>query len=260
MNPPKLLRLYDTQLRIELAHPGARKEVLPNLVRVLQPAPGLNFIAYSRLDKVSMDSVIEAQIRYFEQLGQPFAWDVCEHDIPPTLRDCLVAHGFVADNDPDAVMLLRIRDALAALLDPVTSDVRRVTRGSELKNVTQVLTQVYGGDFGWLEARLLAHLEISNYVNVYVAYSNDRPVCVGWVYFYPGSQFAGLFGGATLPDFRQQGFYRAVLASRVQAAAHRGYLYLTTGASPMSRPVLARSGFDLLTTTYTLKWGGKSET
>ena len=221
MDKQDLLTLYDTQLRIDIEYPGVRKETLPYLVRFVRPAPGMNYISYSRLAERDLDPVIQEQIAYFAPMNQPFSWHVYDHDSPPRLKDRLVAHGFAPDNDPDAIMVLDVQDASPVLLAPVTIDVRRVTRRDQLDEVVQIESQIWGGDFGWLKQRLGEHLDIPNYLCIYVAYMDGQPACSSWVYFHPRSQFAGLFGGATLPAFRQRGLYTAALAVRLQARLER---------------------------------------
>jgi len=259
MDKQNLLTLYDTQLRIEIEYPGVRKEASPHLVRFVKPAPGMNFIAYSRLDKTNLDAVIQEQVAYFAPMAQPFSWHVCDHDSPPDLKDHLMAHGFAPDDDPDAVMVLDVQEASPALLKSVAGDVRRIAQRDQLDDVVRVEEQVLGGDFDWLKRRLSEHLEIPDYLSVYVAYVDEQPACSGWIYFHLRSQFAGLFGGATLPTFRKRGLYTAVLAVRVQEAIHRGYRFLATGASPMSQPILAQNGFRLLTHAHAYEWKGSPE-
>jgi hypothetical protein len=259
MNRQELLALYDQQLRIEIEYPGVRKESFPLLVRFIKPAPGMNFIAYSHLDEANMDTLIEEQIAYFAPMPQPFSWHVYEHDAPPDLKDRLLAHGFAPDDDPDAVMVLDLQGVLPALLETSPIEIRRLTQSDQLDDVVRVEEQVLGGDFGWLKQRLSQHLEIPNYVSVYVAYVDGQPACTGWIYFYPHNAFAGLFGGATLPALRKRGLYTAVLAVRVQEALRRRYRFATTGASPMSRPILTHHGFQLLTHAYAHEWKGESE-
>jgi len=259
MDQQDLLALYDAQLRIEIEYPGVRKEAFPQLVRFIKPAPGMNYVSYSRLDKANLDAIIQEQIAYFSTMDQPFSWHVYEHDTPPDLKDRLLAHGFAPDDDPDAVMVLEAQEASPALLSPVAIDIRRITQRDQLDDVVQIEAQVWGGDFGWLKQRLGDHLEIPDYLSVYVAYVDGQPACSSWIYFHPHNQFAGLFGGATLPAFRARGLYTAVLAIRVQEARRRGYRFSTTGASPMSRPILARNGFRLLTYAYAYEWKGRSE-
>ncbi len=251
-----LLTLYDQELRIDIDYPDVRKESFPRLVRFIRPVSGMNFIAYSRLDESEIDATIEAQIAYFAPMNQPFSWHVYAHDQPPHLKDRLLAHGFAPDDDPDTVMVLDLHAAPAALLAPVTADVRRLTRPDQLADVVTVLTQVWGGDFAWFRPRVEGHMVIADYLSLYVAYVDGQPACSGWTYFHPHSQFASLYGGSTVEMYRQRGLYTAVLAVRVQEAIARGTRYLTTGASPLSRPILAQNGFQVLTDAYALEWKG----
>ena len=61
----------------------------------------------------------------------------------------------------------------------------------------------------------------------------------------PGARgsFATLQGGATLPEWRSRGVYRALVARRAVLAAERGCEYLQVDASDDSRPILERLGF-----------------
>ncbi|EQD40871.1 GCN5-related N-acetyltransferase, partial [mine drainage metagenome] len=54
-------------------------------------------------------------------------------------------------------------------------------------------------------------------------------------------------GGATVPDYRGRGLYTALLAVRLQEAKRRGARFLTIDAGPMSRPIVEKYGFRLLT-------------
>jgi hypothetical protein len=260
MDRSALLALYDQEQRIAIEYPEARKEVLPNLVRFVRPAPGMNFVEYSRLDAAEVDTVIREQVAYFAPMDQPFEWSVCDHDIPPDLKQRLAAHGFAPDDpdDPDMVMVLDLREAPAELLAPVAVDIRPITMRDQLDIVISLEERIWGGDFGWMRQRIGDHLAIPGYLSMYVAYVDETPACVGWTYFHPNSQFAGLWGGSTLPEYRKRGLYTAVLATRVQEAVRRGYRFLTINAGKMSRPIVERHGFQLLTYAYSYKWQGGS--
>jgi len=256
MNINEILEQFDQQQRIAIELPGVRKEVLPNLVRFVRPAPGMNFVEYSCLDEAALDATIAEQIAYFAPMNQPFEWVVYDHDQPSTLKERLVAHGFAPD-EPAALMALDLRAVSPALLESTTVDVRRLTDRDQLEDVILIEQQVWGGDFGWMRRRMGDHMEIPGYLSIFVAYVDQRPACVGWTYFHPNSQFAGLWGGSTLPEYRKRGLYTAVLAARVQEAIGRGYRFLTIEASPMSRPIVASHGFQLLTMTSSYGWKGK---
>lgn len=82
-----------------------------------------------------------------------------------------------------------------------------------------------------------------------VAVVDGRPVSGGRVDFQEGADFAGLFGGATLPAYRGRGLYRATVAERARLARERGCRWLYVDALPTSRPILERVGFVRLTST-----------
>jgi hypothetical protein len=258
MDKRTLLDLFDREQRIQVDYPDMRKDMLPTrddpqIVRFIRPAPGMSFILYSNLDAADADSAIEDQIAYFTASNQPFSWKVYDHDTPSDLRDRLVAHGFEPD-DRDAVMILDLAEAPALLLQPVAADVRPITRHDKLADVIRVEEQVWGGDFIWIRERLGSHLDVPDYLNVYVAYVNEEPTCAGWIYFHANSQFASLWGGSTVAAYRRQGLYTAVLATRVQAALQRGRRFLVIDTSPLSRPIVARHGFKLLTYAQDCNW------
>ena len=133
---------------------------------------------------------------------------------------------------------------------------RRITERDQLDDVIRVEEQVWGRNFDWIKTRLGNHLEIPGYLSVYVAYVEGQPACSGWVYYHLNSQFASLWGGSTVPAYRQRGLYTAVLAARVQEAIRRGYRFLAIDASPMSRPIVAKHCFQLLTYAHACEWKG----
>lgn len=249
-----LLALFDRQQRIDIEYPEARKEVLPHVVRFVRPAPAMNFVLHSRLDAANADQVIREQIAYFTRFDQPFEWKAFDHDSPPDLKDRLVAHGFERDDDPGAVMVLEPGEVATRLPEPAAGVVRRITSRHQLDDVIRILETVHEKNFDPLRNRLGGHLEIPGYLSLYVIDVGGQPACSGWIYFHPNSQFASLWGGSTVGEHRGRGLYTAMLAVRVQEAVRRGYRYVTVDAGPMSRPILARHGFQVLTYAHALEW------
>ncbi len=75
--------------------------------------------------------------------------------------------------------------------------------------------------------------------SILVAEAGDTVVCAAWVRFRSATEFATLWGGATLPRWRGRGIYRALVAHRASLAAERGRRYLEVDASDDSRPIEA---------------------
>jgi GNAT superfamily N-acetyltransferase len=151
--------------------------------------------------------------------------------------------------------LLDVQKASPYLYEPVQADIRRITDIHALKDVIYVLDQVWGGHNSWVNDRLGGHLQVPGYLSVYVAYVEDQPAAVAWTYF-PRGHFATLFAGSTVPEYRRQGLYTSLLATRVQEIRARGYLYAVVETGAMSRPIVARHGFQHLTTVYDYEWKG----
>jgi len=250
------LSLYDHYLRSQIEYPGLHKETFPGLVRFTRPAPGMNFVSYSRLDKAKLDFTIQEQVNYFLPLGQHFEWLVYQHDQPQNLKDRLLARGFADDKDPDAVMVMDLQHYNPAPVDQTDINIHKLAHRDQLADVISVEQQVLGGEFSWIKKRLGDHLELPGYLSVYVAYIHEKPVSTGWIYFHPHNPFATLNGGATIPEYRQRGLYTALVNTRLREAQERGYRFISTGASPFSRPILEQNGFYLLTVAYSMRWSG----
>jgi GNAT superfamily N-acetyltransferase len=256
MNKDELLALYDQEQRFEVLFPGFRREVRGPVVCYLDTTPtgDANFILYSQLTADNADEVIQAEVDYFQKNGRSCEWKLYDHDTPADLRQRLEAHGFTIGEE-EAIMALDLSQAPDILLQPTPIDVRRLTDPADVAQVVAIEEAVWGGDRSSWGDRLVAEMrDVPDYLSIYVAYVAGDPACAGWLNFPANSKFASLWGGSTKPQYRKQGLYTAVLAARVQEAIQRGYRFLTIDASPMSRPIVAKHGFQLLTLAYEANW------
>lgn len=254
MTPTEILALYDQQQRRDVEHPAMRREVVPNVVRHVEIAGQDGVVLYTTLTAANADETIREQIAYFTAIGHSFEWKVYSHDEPPDLRDRLAAHGFDCEA-VEAIVALDVTNAPAALLQPVAHDVRRVVDPDDLDDVIAIEEQVWGEDREGLRRHLAYELRNTpDQISVYVAAIDGIPASTGWIRFSPGTQFAGLWGGSTLSQYRKHGLYTALLAVRTQEARRRGARFLTVDASPMSRPILEKHGFQFLTYAWACNW------
>lgn len=255
MDKSRIIALYDQDQRIDVEYPGMRREVTPKVVRHVDiSGAGDGSIIYSRLTEAEADDVIREQVAYFEGIGQGFEWKLYDYDQPANLKERLIAHGFVVEEE-EAIMVLDLEEAPATLWQPVTHDVRCIQDPEKLSEVQQIEQDVWNEDF----SGLIQYLEESlrNYpdqMSVYVAYVDGQPASAAWIYFPAHSQFASLWGGSTISRFRRQGLFTALLSVRAQEAKARGVRYLTVDASPMSRPILEKFGFTFIAYSYPCKW------
>jgi GNAT superfamily N-acetyltransferase len=270
MDTEAILALYDELQRINVEYPGVRKELRPHVIRYVSETGGPHFILYSRLTGADVEAVIAEEQAYFGPLGE-VEWKVYAHDRPADLRQRLVARGFEAE-EPEAIMALDLEETSRwesalqgidgaphpdASTQPGSVTVRRLESVSQLVDVQRIEEIVWQEEMSWVTERLGADMATPGYLSVYAAYVDGRPSCAGWIYFHANGQFADLWGGSTVPEHRGRGLYTAVLSARLQEAAERGYRFVTIDASPMSRPIVARHGFQLLTMAWACKWGQK---
>ena len=253
MEVEAILARFDRQQRQALEIPGTERQAAGPVVRIVRPAPGMSFVAFSDLTAENADAVIAEQAADLRARGQPFEWRVYAHDQPPDLVARLRAQGFKAGGW-EPLLVLEVEAAPEALLKPVTADVRRLTRREDLEDVIRVEEQVWGGSFAWMRQRMGDHLATPGYLSVYAAYVDGAPASVGWTYFHLASEFAGLYGGSTVAAQRGRGLYTALLAARVQEARRRGVRFLLIEPTAMSEPIVRKHGFRLLTRSNACEW------
>ena len=130
-----------------------------------------------------------------------------------------------------------------------------VTDPAGLDLVAAVHEQAFGTDARRLRHRMLTRLaHRPDTFGMTLAMAGDLPVCAARMEFHPGTDFAGLWGGGTVPGWRGRGIYRALVAHRARLAARAGYRYLQVDASDQSRPILERLGFGVLGVTVPYMW------
>ena len=255
MNKNSLLICYDKDLRLHVVYPEARKEITNDVVRFIRKAPGMNFVSFTFADGAKLEHAVHREVEYLAPLKQPFTWKVYDHDPLPNISQMLLANGFAGDNDPAAVMVLDVNQAPASRFEAEDIDIRRITDREGLKDIVHVLDGVYGGHNAWVHERMGMHLQIPGYLSMYAAYVDGQPASIAWTYF-PGRNFATLFGGTTLVEYRNRGLYTSLLHLRIKEIRERGYPFAVVEAGPMSKPIVAKHGFQHLTTVYDYEWKG----
>ncbi len=211
-------------------------------------------VLWSDLDPGTADGVIAAQVAFFGGIGKKFEWKLYSYDQPADLAGRLLAAGFVPE-DEEALMLAEVSHVQRPGALPAGIRLEEVTGTAGIGRLTGVHERVFGADESGLRASLQAQLSTAPEITaMVVAMAGDEPVCAGRIEFVPGSDFAGLWGGGTLPPWRGRGIYRALVAYRADLAAARGYRYLQVDASPESRPILERIGFSCLAMTTPYVW------
>jgi ribosomal protein S18 acetylase RimI-like enzyme len=251
------LAAFDAQVRqsTQPDESGARIEADGTVVRWLAPdGQGASCITWSRLDAGTADAVIAGQVAFFRARNEQFEWKLYDYDRPADLPVRLLASGFLPD-DEEVLMVAETADVAVQVPAPDGVTLREVADTEGVNLLIDVHERVFGVDESRLRRSLLARLGDSPAtVGLVIALAGDEPVCSARVEFPAGSDFAGLWGGGTVPEWRGRGIYRALVASRAAMAAARGYRYLQVDALPASQPILTRLGFIPLARTTPYIW------
>jgi GNAT superfamily N-acetyltransferase len=206
------------------------------------------------LDGAELDELIARQVRVFAERGERFEWKLHAHDKPVDLAQRLLAVGFVPE-EMETVVIAPVSSVAGEPLLPDGVELREVSERADLDRIAAMEEAIWGDGRSWLADSLEAeHAVDPSALTIVVAEAGDEVVCAAWIRFAAGSEFASLWGGGTLPDWRGRGIYRAIVAYRANLAAQRGFRYLQVDASDNSRPILERLGFVAVTTTTPYIW------
>jgi GNAT superfamily N-acetyltransferase len=246
-----LLAAYDEQLRGASETADVPTSQDGPVIRVEYPSRG--FVSYRSLEGVEgaeLDALIARQRDFFAAKGQAVEWKLRGHDLPADLPDRLRAAGFEPE-DQETVLIAqsaavaeRLRDR--SVVDGVT--VRQVTDRGDFERIAAMESTVWGGDWSWL-ADDLVRRHATGLTDIFVAEAAGQVVSAAWAVYKKNTDFTGLWGGSTLPEWRGKGIYKALVAVRAARAVELGYKYLQVDASDESSPILQRLGFLPVTTT-----------
>ncbi|MCT2593077.1 GNAT family N-acetyltransferase [Streptomyces sp. N2-109] len=257
MDNDAVLAAFDRQMRRDAPSFGAAGQVERGADVVRQIGGGSGGacgggwcgVIWSDLREETADAAIAAQITHFKALDREFEWKLYAHDRPGDLADRLRAAGFTPEPD-ETLMVARVEDLPTAVELPEGIRLHHVTDPADIDLLVTVHDQAFDENRTPLKEQLLTQLtEAPDTLTAVVALAGEVPVCAARMEMFPGTDFAGLWGGGTVAEWRGLGIYRALVAVRARVAAGRGFRYLQVDASDQSRPILQRLGFTPLTTT-----------
>lgn len=255
----EFLAAYDAQLRVSAEHPDAlQTNTLGPLRLVLFPG-GFGFVTYAHLDGADADGVaalVDAALAHFRAIPEVSSveWKTRAHDAAPGLHEALIARGF-APEEPESIMIGEAAHLARDVEIPEGVTIRRARTDDEVMAAGEMQGKVFD-DEGWrprAEA-LVRRLREDDSVELWIAVADAQVISAGRLDAVEGTEFAGLWGGATLPQWRGRGIYRALTSERARAAISRGKRYLQSDSTEFSRPILERAGLVKVSTTTPYVW------
>ena len=254
-----LLAAYDDQLRTDAETPSAIRVDRLGPLRLVTFGGGRGFITYADLagaDAATIRGWVGKALAYFRD--QPeitrVEWKARGHDVAPGLHASLLDNGFVPD-EPESVMIGETRLLAVDVAPPEGVSLRRVTSESDVRAMCVLESIAFGDDDSEEMTQALLHrLGLDDGMELWVAEADGQLISAGRLEPVAGTEFAGLWGGATLPQWRRRGIYRALTAARAHSALALGKTLLHSDSTEFSRPILERSGLIKVTTTTPYEW------
>ncbi len=141
-------------------------------------------------------------------------WKTRQHDDVLGLHDALLDHG-CAPGEPESIMIGEARLPAVDVELPVGVSLRTVSGDADVRALCGMLDEAFGEQVSQRMAEALLHrLSLRDGMELWVAEADGEMVAAGRMEPVAGSPFAGVWGGATLPQWRGRGLYRALTAAR----------------------------------------------
>ncbi len=255
----EFLAAYDGQLRTDAETQGAIRVTHLGPLFLATFAGGEGLVTYPCPDGVDAQPVapvVGPALDHFRDDPQitRVEWKTRGHDRAPGLHEALLRNGF-QPQEPESIMIGR-----AAWLDvdvPLPDGVilRQVREQDDVRAMAAMQDVVFDGTGAdGLARALLRRVALGDGMELWVAEAEGQIVSAGRLEPVAGTEFAGIWGGATLEAWRGRGIYRALTAGRARSALAAGKTLIHSDSTAYSRPILERSGFLKVSTTTPYRW------
>jgi hypothetical protein len=217
--------------------------------------PLANLVGMAALDEGAADRTIGQVHRLFAESRKAFGWVTSPANTPSDIGRRLIEGGLVKADEMAGMMLTELDRPIA--LNPQV-EVRESTP-DELRSTTGMMAAAYGMPRAMAELMIEMVLRSAGRVRFrgYLAYLPGRSEAVAFsnMMYLPHSPIVLLGGAATLPDFRGQGTYSAMVARRLaDAHADGAEAAVIQAVRGTSAPICARLGFTEITPLEFYAW------
>jgi ribosomal protein S18 acetylase RimI-like enzyme len=253
------LEAYDRQLRTDAETPSAIAVERLGPLRLVTFAGGRGFVTYQNLDGADAVTIAgwvgEALAHYRTDAAiTRVEWKTRGHDRAPGLHDALVSSGFVPD-EPESIMIGEARRLAIDVALPGEVRLREVLSEPDVRAMCAMQAEVFGDpDAEDTANAVLRRLATEDGMQLWVAEAGGQIVSAGRLEPVAGTEFAGIWGGATRPEWRGRGIYRALTAARARSALVLSKRLMHSDSTEFSRPILERAGLLKVSNTTPYMW------
>lgn len=253
-----LLRAYDDQLRGDTEVPDAVHVERVGPLWLATFLGGQGFITYRELpgDAGEVSTLVAQALAHFRDGTDVSSveWKTRQHDEAPGLEQALTAHGFVAE-EPESIMIGEAAALAVEVPVPEGVEIRRIASVDDVWAAAEMQGRVFDDPLWRSRAETTQRrFEASDGQEFWIVTAGDQVISAGRLEPVDGTDFAGIWGGATTPEWRGRGIYRALTARRAQVALDLGKTMINSDSTEFSRPILERSGFVKVSTTTPYVW------
>jgi hypothetical protein len=263
--PERLLAAYDEQLRTDAETPSAIAVERLGPLRLVTFAEGRGFVTYRDLggaDATQIRDLVGAALAHYraDPAIARVEWKTRGHDRAPGLHEALLAAGFLPE-ETESIMIGEVRALAGDLERPADADLpagvtlRRVAEEADVRAMSAMQDEAFGEEPSVAMAdAVLRRLALDDGMELWVVEAEGRMVSAGRLEPVAGTAFAGIWGGATLEQWRGRGLYRALTTARARSALAAGKTLVHSDSTEYSRPILERSGLVKVSTTTPYRW------
>ena len=253
------LAAYDRQLRTDAETPGAVAVTRLGPLRLATFAGGRGFVSYQDLhgaDAATISAWVGEALAHYraDAAIERVEWKSRQHDHAPGLHDTLLRNGFVPE-DAESIMIGEARALAVDVPIPDGVELRQITADADVRAMSAMQDEVFGDPVSSeMASELLRRLGAGDGMQLWVALADGQIVSAGRLEPVRGTEFAGIWGGATRPHWRGRGIYRALTAARARSALELGKTLIHSDSTEFSRPILERAGLIKVSSTTPYQW------
>lgn len=262
MHPPAdLLASYDAQLRTDAEAAGSTAVTHLGPLLLVTFSGHRGFITYRDLGGADVDEVrrlVGRSLQHFtEESGiSRVEWKTRGHDLAPGLHDALIGHGYLAE-EPEAIMVGEAQHLITDVPLPDGVTLRQIRERHDIVAMCEMQGEVFQDDPAEIRAMaesVTQRVALDEDMTLWVAEAEGQIISAGRLEPVDSTDFAGIWGGSTRPEWRGHGIYRALTSARARAALALGKTLIHSDSTAFSQPILERSGLVKVSTTTPYEW------
>ena len=203
-----------------------------------------------------MAQLVRPAVDHYRQIPEitRVEWKTRGHDRIVGLHQALMDNAFKPD-EQESIMIGHAQSLDVKVPLPKGVTLRKVRDEADVRAMTAMEDVAFGSDMSdAMTQALLRRLALNDGMELWVAEADGRIIAAGRLEPVAGTDFAGIWGGATLQAWRSRGIYRALTAARARSALAKGKTLIHSDSTEYSRPILERAGLIKVSTTTPYRW------